>query len=139
MGNLDHFRREVSERLLLSQLVGRRVQLRRAGKNFTGLCPFHKEKTPSFSVVDEKGFYHCFGCGKSGDLIQWLVEGEGYPFPRALEELSKLTGVPVPASSGSPAETPQQKARSQHLLEVHEYITRFAEQSLQRAPRLWLI
>ncbi len=134
MGKLDHFRREVSDRLPLSQLVGRRVQLRRAGKNFTGLCPFHKEKTPSFSVVDEKGFYHCFGCGKSGDIIGWLVEGEGYPFPRALEELSKLTGVPVPASSASPAETQQQKARSQHLLEAHEYIARFSEQSLQRAP-----
>ena len=68
-------------------LIARRVQLRRAGRGWSGLCPFHKEKTPSFTVSDEKGFYHCFGCGAHGDAIRWLEEAEGLSFRDAVASL----------------------------------------------------
>lgn len=68
-------------------LVARRVKLRRAGRSWSGLCPFHDEKTPSFTVTDEKGFYHCFGCGAHGDAIRWLMEAEGRSFVDAVTDL----------------------------------------------------
>ena len=71
----------------LVSLVARRVQLRRAGRGWSGLCPFHREKTPSFTVSDEKGFYHCFGCGAHGDAIDWLQEAEGLDFRAAVQSL----------------------------------------------------
>jgi hypothetical protein len=71
----------------LVALVARRVQLRRAGRDWNGLCPFHKERTPSFKVSDEKGFYHCFGCGAHGSAIDWMMEGEGLDFRGAVASL----------------------------------------------------
>jgi hypothetical protein len=68
-------------------LVARRVQLRRAGRSWSGLCPFHQEKTPSFSVSEEKGFYHCFGCGAHGSAIDWMMEAEGLGFREAVASL----------------------------------------------------
>jgi DNA primase len=69
-------------------LVARRVQLRRAGRSWSGLCPFHQEKTPSFSVSEEKGFYHCFGCGAHGSAIDWMMEAEGLGFREAVASCS---------------------------------------------------
>nr|WP_320133346.1 DNA primase [uncultured Holophaga sp.] len=80
----------------LLALVGQAVQLRRQGSAWVGRCPFHAERTPSFQVVPDRGFYHCFGCGKHGDALTWLMEREGLSFPEALEQLARAAGIELP-------------------------------------------
>jgi DNA primase len=98
---------EIRNRLPLSGVVGRRVRLIRRGREHTGLCPFHNEKTPSFTVSDDKGFYHCFGCGAHGDVIGFVMQTEGLSFPEAVERLAGEAGLEVPRS------TPEDRAREQ--------------------------
>jgi CHC2 zinc finger len=71
----------------ITEVIGSRVQLRRAGKELVGLCPFHSEKNPSFSVSEDKGLFHCFGCGESGDVLDFVMKADGLTFPQALAEL----------------------------------------------------
>ncbi|MGI8725282.1 MAG: DNA primase [Methyloceanibacter sp.] len=92
----DSFLDEIRARLPVSQVVSRRVPLKRAGREWKGLSPFNKEKTPSFTVNDQKGFYHCFSSGKHGDIFGFLMETEGVSFPEAVERLAGDAGVPMP-------------------------------------------
>jgi DNA primase len=87
---------ELRARVSLAEVIGRRVKLVRRGREFIGLCPFHNEKTPSFSVVEDKGFYHCFGCGAHGDVISFVMQGEGLGFLDAVEDLARRAGLEVP-------------------------------------------
>lgn len=87
---------ELRQRITLSTLIGRSVKLTRAGREFRACCPFHNEKTPSFYVNDEKGFYHCFGCGAHGDAIRFLTETRGLPFIEAVKELAAQVGMDIP-------------------------------------------
>ncbi len=80
----------------LVALVGQAVKLRKSGAAYSGLCPFHSERSPSFQVVPGKNFYHCFGCGKHGDAFTWLMDREGLSFPEALEQLAHAAGIEVP-------------------------------------------
>ena len=99
---------EFKARLPLAEIVGRYVKLTRRGREHVGLCPFHKEKTPSFNVVEDKGFYHCFGCGAHGTAIDFVMAVEGLDFGQALERLADLTGLPPPRrTAGAPAEPGQ--------------------------------
>jgi hypothetical protein len=82
-------------------VVSKTVELKKRGRNFFGLCPFHDEKTPSFSVAPDKGIYHCFGCGKGGNVITFLQEYEGLNFVEAVERLAEFNNVTVPRSSNS--------------------------------------
>src|SRR5690606_14454888 len=91
------FLNELRDRLAVSEIVGQRVRLQRKGREFQGLCPFHNEKTPSFTVNDDKGFYHCFGCGAHGDVITFAMNTEALSFPEAVEKLAQLVGLQVPA------------------------------------------
>jgi len=84
---------EIRERIDMLELVGAKVQLKRSGKNWKGLCPFHTEKTPSFYVYPDSGNYVCFSCGEKGDAFTWLQKTEGMDFPDALEQLAARTGV----------------------------------------------
>lgn len=95
----DNFLDELKARLKISQVVGKRVALSKRGANHFGLCPFHNEKSPSFSVVDDKGFYHCFGCGAHGDSITFVMETEGLTFHEAVESLAGSVGMQLPAVS----------------------------------------
>jgi len=99
--------REIIQRIKdsidLAALVGQAVKLRRQGSAWVGLCPFHSERTPSFQVVAERGFYHCFGCGKHGDAFTWLMEREGLAFPEALEQLAQAAGIEVARQRERPA------------------------------------
>ncbi len=79
---------EIRIRLPLVQVVGKRVRLSKRGQEYTGLCPFHNEKTPSFTVNEEKGFFHCFGCGVHGDVIAFVMRDEGLSFPDAEKNLA---------------------------------------------------
>lgn len=88
---------ELRARTSLSGLIGRSVKLTRAGREWKACCPFHKEKTPSFTINDEKGFYHCFGCGAHGDAIRFLTEARGLPFMDAVKELADKAGLEIPA------------------------------------------
>jgi DNA primase len=91
---------EIRERASIVEVVSRHVALRRAGQNHVGLCPFHSEKTPSFSVREDRGFFHCFGCGESGDVFKFLMRRENLTFPEALEQLARETGVELPKRGG---------------------------------------
>ncbi|MEL0042088.1 MAG: CHC2 zinc finger domain-containing protein, partial [Candidatus Puniceispirillum sp.] len=93
------FIEDLRQRVPLSDVIGRRVKLTRKGRRFNGLCPFHSEKTPSFSVVDDDGFYHCFGCGVHGDAISFLREMDGLEFMEAVERLAEMAGLAVPRSA----------------------------------------
>lgn len=102
-----YFLEELRRRLSLANAVSRRVKLQRRGREFVGLCPFHKEKTPSFSVVEEKSFYHCFGCGAHGDVISFTMQTGSLSFPEAVEALAREAGLEVPKA------TPEERERAQ--------------------------
>jgi DNA primase len=87
---------EVRTRADIVEIIGAHVRLRRAGRNFVGLCPFHNEKTPSFSVNAERGFFHCFGCGVGGSVFNFITRVEGLTFPEAVRSLAKKYGVTLP-------------------------------------------
>lgn len=87
---------DVKSRIDISEYVSKRVQLKRAGRYLKGLCPFHQEKTPSFYVYPEQGTYHCYGCGKGGDVFTWLQETEHLEFGEALRQLADRSGVKLP-------------------------------------------
>jgi DNA primase len=117
---------ELRARTSLSALIGREVKLQRAGREWKACCPFHQEKTPSFTVNDEKGFYHCFGCGAHGDAIRFLTEARGLAFMDAVKELAASAGIEMPA----PDRRAQERAeRASGLSEVMEAAARwFADQ-----------
>src|SRR3954447_8680593 len=108
---------EIRDRTDMVNLVGGYVQLKRAGRNFKGLCPFHSEKTPSFIVFPESGTFHCFGCGKGGDAITFYQEAERVDFREALQELAKRAGVELRAA---PPPSPERDAHRQRLIEINE-------------------
>jgi DNA primase len=114
----DRFLDEIKSRLRLSDVIGRTVKLRRQGREYAGLSPFTKEKTPSFYVNDEKGFYHCFSSGKHGDLISFLQETERLSFPEAVERLAGEAGVPMPVQDAQQVEHDRQRATLQDWLET---------------------
>jgi len=87
---------EVRQRTDIVEIIGAHVRLRRTGRNFVGLCPFHNEKTPSFSVNAERGFYHCFGCGAGGTVFNFIMKVEGLTFPEAIRSLATRYGVSLP-------------------------------------------
>ncbi len=92
---------EVRARADIVEIVGAQVRLRRAGRNFVGLCPFHNEKTPSFSVNAERGFFHCFGCGVGGTVFDFVMKVEGLTFAEALQSLARRYGIVLPEHSGA--------------------------------------
>jgi DNA primase len=121
---------EIRARLPVSEVVGRRVKLKRQGREWAGLSPFNKERTPSFFVNDQKGFYHDFSSGRHGDVFTFLMETEGLGFPEAVEQLAGMAGVPMPRSS--PEEAAQSKKRAT-LGEALERAARFFEAELAAA------
>ncbi len=108
---------ELRARTSLSALIGRSVKLSRAGREWKACCPFHKEKTPSFTINDEKGFYHCFGCGAHGDAIRFLTEAQGLPFMDAVKELADKAGLDVPAPD------PRAQERAERASSLYDVMT----------------
>jgi DNA primase len=104
---------ELRARLPVSEVVGRRVKLKKAGKEFKGLSPFQQEKTPSFTVNDQKGFYHDFSSGKHGNIFDFLMETEGCSFPEAVERCAQMAGLPIPQSSPD-ADRREQRRKTLH-------------------------
>ncbi|MBH1998542.1 MAG: DNA primase [Sphingomonadaceae bacterium] len=99
---------ELRARTSLSTLIGKSVKVQKAGREYKACCPFHNEKTPSFTINDEKGFYHCFGCGAHGDAIRWMTDQRGLPFMEAVKELAASAGMEVPAADPRAAKRAEQ-------------------------------
>lgn len=121
---------EILRRTDLVQLVGRRVKLTRKGRVMWGCCPFHKEKTASFKVENERRNYHCFGCGAGGDAFKWLTETEGLTFPEAVDKLAGEAGVELPKWS---PEDEAREDRRKSLYEIVEAACLFFEEQLRAA------
>jgi DNA primase len=126
-----NFLDELRARLPVSEVVGRRVRLKKAGREWKGLSPFNKERTPSFTVNDQKGFFHDFSSGKHGDIFGFVMETEGVEFPEAVERLAAMAGVPMPVATQE-AEAEQRHRRSLH--DVIELAAKFFEQTLAARP-----
>ncbi len=125
----DNFLEELKARVRPSDVIGRHVKLKRQGREFAGLSPFTNEKSPSFFVNDEKGFYHCFSSGKHGDAISFLMEVEGLSFPEAVETLAGIAGMEMPKAD------PQAEARAARNKETISWMERaqeFFEKTLYR-------
>src|SRR5690349_7204723 len=118
---------ELRARVPLGSLVGRRVKLIRRGRELGGLCPFHHEKTPSFYVVEDKSFFHCFGCGAHGDMIGFAMRADNLDFIEAIERLAAEAGLAVPQLTRQVRERAQ---RQKTLLEATEAAAAFYEASL---------
>ncbi len=118
---------EIRARVALAQVIGQSVKLTRKGREYSGLCPFHNEKSPSFTVNEDKGFFHCFGCGAHGDVITFLMRSRHMSFPDAVEQLAGQAGLDLPE------QTPQDREREKRqagLHDVTEAATRWFEEQL---------
>jgi DNA primase len=132
------FLQDLLSRVDIVDVVGRHVELRRGGANLMGLCPFHAEKSPSFSVSPAKQFYYCFGCGASGDAIRFLTEHLGLSFVEAVRELAQQAGLQVPEEQVSADERTRREKLRERRLSIHEMLTRAAEfyrAQLKASPR----
>ena len=121
---------ELRARTTLSLLIGKTVKLAKAGREHKGCCPFHNEKTPSFYVNDDKGFYHCFGCSAHGDAIRWMTDHRGLDFIDAVKELAEAAGLEMPARSD--AGTSEQDAKRARALEIMARAAAFYSSELRR-------
>src|SRR6266851_2393441 len=120
MTDSGDFKETVKQQADIVRMVGDYVKLKKAGaQNYSGLCPFHNEKTPSFSVHATRQFFHCFGCGVSGDVFSFVQKIENITFPEAVRAVAQKLGIALPkVAFSSPAETQQAKQRTM-LLEIH--------------------
>jgi DNA primase len=120
---------EIRTRADIVRVIGNHVQLRRAGRNWKGLCPFHGEKSPSFNVSPDKGFFYCFGCHKKGDAFTFVMEYEGKSFHEAAEQLAALAGIEIPRVEENPALRAARGERVR-MLELNKLATQFFREVL---------
>src|SRR5229473_1392673 len=133
MANPGDLAYTVKQQADIVRIIGGYIQLKKAGaQNFSGLCPFHQEKTPSFSVHATRQYYHCFGCGVSGDVFSFVQKIENISFPEAVRLVAQKLGIPLPkASYSTPDEAKEAKLRAQ-LFDVQERAAAFFEECLKR-------
>ncbi len=132
------FIQELLARVDVVDIVGRYVQLKKSGANFMGLCPFHGEKSPSFSVSPSKQFYHCFGCGKNGNAIGFLMDHAGMGFVEAVQDLAQQTGMQVPQDDQSPQDRERAAAQRQKQATLTDVLEKAGEawrKHLRDSPR----
>src|SRR6516162_11937753 len=130
---LGDFKESLKQQADIVRIVGDYIKLKKAGaQNYSGLCPFHGEKTPSFSVHATRQFFHCFGCGVSGDVYSFVQKIENITFPEAVRLVAQKLGIPLPkASYSTPGEAKEARLRGQ-LLDVHERAVAFFQECLRR-------
>src|SRR5215469_11150203 len=128
----QHFIDELIGRTDIVELIGARVQLKKSGREYKACCPFHNEKTPSFWVSPDKQFYHCFGCGKHGTALGFLMDHDHMAFPEAVEELATRLGLEVPHEGGG---EPSARRAEEPLYELMARVARFYAECLAREPR----
>jgi DNA primase len=130
----DSFKQDLLNRIDIVEVVGRYVQLRKAGANYSGLCPFHNEKTPSFTVSPAKQFYHCFGCQKHGNAIGFLMDYGGMGYVDAVKDLAASVGMQVPAWQPRTPQEAQQKEHEGGLVALLEKAMAFYRAELKKSP-----
>jgi DNA primase len=133
----QNFIQELVSRADIVEIVGRSVQLKKGGANYMGLCPFHGEKSPSFSVSPSKQFYHCFGCGKNGNVISFLIENNGMTFIEAVQDLAQQFGMQIPEDDATPQDrerAAQQRAKQATLNDVLEKAGEAYRKHLKNSP-----
>lgn len=123
----------IKERINIVEVVGQYVTLRRAGRTYTGRCPFHKERTPSFHVSPERGTYKCFGCSEGGDVFSFLQKMDGTDFPTVLKQLAEKAGIKLEPRSFKP-QNPEEKEHEERLRDVCEAAVAFFESALKSRP-----
>ena len=109
---------DLVQRIDVVEVIGNRLEIKKAGKEYKGLCPFHTEKTPSFTVSPDKGFYHCFGCGAHGTALGFLIDFDRLTFIEAIEELAKIAGVMIPRTKQGRSDSVKNKNLQDLLLEL---------------------
>ena len=133
MAEAGSFAERVKQQADIVRVVGEYIRLKKAGQNFTGLCPFHQEKTPSFAVHPVRQIYHCFGCGASGDVFQFVMELEKSTFPEAVRTVAEKCGIPIPQPrERSPEERRENQQRSA-LIEMHREAAAFFSRQLHES------
>ncbi len=128
---------DLLRRVDVVEVVGQYVQLKRAGANYSGLCPFHTEKSPSFSVSPSKQFYHCFGCGAHGTALGFLIEHLGLPFPQAVEDLARRVGLEVPQEA-NPIDPAVKKKETDYRARLRDLLleaAKFYQRRLKDSPQ----
>jgi DNA primase len=131
----EHVKQAVRDRTDIVALVGENVRLKKQGRNLVGLCPFHKERTPSFSVNQERGVFYCHGCKESGDVFSYLMKLEGHAFPEALRILAERCGVEIEeGTDAEQLESQQRRQRQQRLHDLMQLAASFFERELERHP-----
>ena len=130
----ESFIDELMNRVDVVDVIDARVPLKKAGKEYKACCPFHGEKTPSFTVSQSKQFYHCFGCGAHGTAVGFLMEYEHMPFPEAVEELARMVGMEVPREAVSPQQA-QRRSENEGLYQIMEKSDQFFQNQLRNHPQ----
>ncbi|MBF0175030.1 MAG: DNA primase [Magnetococcales bacterium] len=130
----DSFIEEVRERIDLLRLVGRYVQLKKSGSSWLGLCPFHQEKSPSFNVRPDKGFFKCFGCGQGGDAFEFVMKIRGQGFNETVETLAAMAGLPLPVLQESATSSPGQGEHRFALLQLLSQASDYYHSLLMHEP-----
>jgi len=134
MAEAGSFAERVKQQADIVRVIGEYVRLKKTGQNFTGLCPFHQEKTPSFAVHPVKQIYHCFGCGAGGDVFKFVMELEKSTFPEAIRTVAEKCGIAIPKPrERSPEERLENQQRSA-LVEMHRESAAFFQRQLHESP-----
>ena len=130
----QNFIDDLLDRVDIVEVIDKRVSLKKAGKNYSACCPFHDEKTPSFSVNPDKQFYYCFGCGAGGNSIGFVMDYENIDFPAAVETLANMAGLEVPHEESSPSSSQrhqQEKNKKASLYDTLQWVTKFYQTQLR--------
>src|SRR5436853_1203941 len=131
----DSFKQDLLNRIDIVEVVSRSMQLKKAGANYSGLCPFHNEKTPSFSVSPAKQFYHCFGCGAHGNAIGFLMAYSALGYVDAVKDLAAQVGMQVPDERPPTPQEAARKERETDLYGLMEKAMDFYRAELKKSPR----
>ena len=124
----DNLIDEIRDKCNISEIISQYIPLKRAGRNFKALCPFHQEKTPSFMVSPDKGIFHCFGCGAGGNVFNFIMKYEGLEFPQVVRMLAQKTGVKLPTTSMFTKE----RKDVQDLFQINEMACTFYQSVLKK-------
>src|SRR5260370_4212351 len=134
MAEAGSFAERVKQQADIVRVVGEYVRLKKSGQNFTGLCPFHAEKSPSFAVHPTKQIYHCFGCGVGGDVFKFVMEMEKCAFPEAIRIVAEKCGIAIPRQKERSPEEPKENQQRSVLVEMHCEAQTFFATQLEGTP-----